>query len=136
MQTGEGLCPAHDFVGGRLGSVEGGMLVWLHGLLLSYGVSEGCIRMYRVSHMKEKIMKLFHGSEDNYCSAYKCNCSGPGDALSIPQRSKEHQALLCERDGSVIHSLLADQSCQAEKCPGGALLVPYLSKERKALLCQ
>jgi hypothetical protein len=75
MQTREGLCRSHDFVGGRLGSVEGSMLVLLHGLLLSSVVSEVCIRIDRVSQLKEKIMKLFHGSEDDYRSASKCNCS-------------------------------------------------------------
>ena len=75
MQTREGLCPSHDFIGSRPGSVAGDMLGLLHCLLLSYAVSEVRSHMYRVSHLKEKIMKLFPSSEDGYCSAHKCHCS-------------------------------------------------------------
>ena len=71
MQMREGLGPSHNFVEGRLGSDEGDMLGLLHDLLLSRVVSEGGLHPYRVSQVKEKIMKLFHVSEEGYCSAYK-----------------------------------------------------------------
>jgi hypothetical protein len=77
MQTREGLCPVRDFIEGRLGSVTGAMLGWLHGLLLSSAVSEVRRHIPRVSQMKEKIIKLFHDSKAGECSANKCNCSVP-----------------------------------------------------------
>jgi hypothetical protein len=69
MQMRESLSPSHNFVRGRLGAGEGDMLVLLHDLLLSRVVSECGLHPYRVSQVKEKIMKLFHGSEkEDYCS--------------------------------------------------------------------
>ena len=62
MQLSEGLFPLYNVSERRSGSHRYGMLVELHGLLLSLAVSEGGIHMYRVSHVKEKITKLFSWS--------------------------------------------------------------------------
>lgn len=59
MQLFEGLGPLHDVSERRAGSPRYGMLVGLHGLLLSLAVSEVGILMYRVSQVKEKISKFF-----------------------------------------------------------------------------
>ena len=58
------------------------------GLLLSLVVSEVSIHAYRVSQVKRKIMKLFHGilKEEDTAQFRKCNWSGqagePHDALN------------------------------------------------------
>ena len=57
----ESLSPSPNFVRGRLGAGEGDMLGLLHDLLLSLVVSECGLYPYRVSQVKEKIMKLFMG---------------------------------------------------------------------------
>jgi hypothetical protein len=62
MQTSKALDPATDISGGRSGLGECGMFVLLHDLLLSHEISEKYIRLYRVSHGREKFMKFFHGS--------------------------------------------------------------------------
>ena len=59
MQLSEGLFPLDDVSERRSGSHRYGMLLELHGLLLSLAVSEGGIHMYRVSQVKEKITKFF-----------------------------------------------------------------------------
>jgi hypothetical protein len=59
MQTSKALDPATDISGGRSGLGECGMFVLLHDLLPSHEISEKYIRMYRVSHGREKFMKLF-----------------------------------------------------------------------------
>ncbi len=59
MQLAEGLGPVHDVSEARSGSHRYGMLVLLHGLLLSLAVSEGRIHAHRVSQVKGKITKLF-----------------------------------------------------------------------------
>jgi hypothetical protein len=61
MQAAKGLLPVHDVSEGRCGSERYGMLVLLHGLLLSLVVSEVSIHAYSVSHVKRKITKLFYG---------------------------------------------------------------------------
>ena len=59
MQLSEGLFPVDDVSERRSGSHRYGMLLELHGLLLSLAVSEDGIHMYRVSQVKEKITKFF-----------------------------------------------------------------------------
>ena len=61
MQLGEQLHPLYDLGRGRLGSVESGMLVLLHDLLLSVETSAVGIRTNRVSHLKGKIATCFSG---------------------------------------------------------------------------
>jgi hypothetical protein len=58
MQLAEGLGPVHDVSEGRSGFHRYGMLVLLHGLLLSLAVSEVGIHASRVSQVKGKITKL------------------------------------------------------------------------------
>jgi hypothetical protein len=53
------LNPSHYIFGSRSDFVACAMLLLLHGVLLSSEVSERYIRMYRVSHFKEKFMKSF-----------------------------------------------------------------------------
>ena len=60
MQAAKGLLPEHDVSEGRCGSHRYGMLVLLHGLLLSLAASEVGIHASRVSHLKGKITKLFY----------------------------------------------------------------------------
>ena len=61
MQLAKGLDPLHDLSEHRSGSHRYAMLMGLHGLLLSLAVSEVGIHTYRVSHVKEKITKVFLG---------------------------------------------------------------------------
>jgi hypothetical protein len=58
MQLAEGLYPVYDVSERRSGSERYGLLLGLHGLLLSLVVSEGTIHTDRVSHVREKITKL------------------------------------------------------------------------------
>jgi len=66
MQLGECLCPSHHLGNGRPRFKRNDMLLMLHCLLLSNEISESDIRTYRVSQMKEKIMKLFMVSQRVY----------------------------------------------------------------------
>ena len=59
MQLAEGLYPVRDVSEHRSGSGRYGMLLGLHGLLLSHAVSVVDVHTYRVSQLKEKITKLF-----------------------------------------------------------------------------
>jgi hypothetical protein len=58
MQLAEGLYPVYDVSERRSGSERYGLLLGLHGLLLSLVVSEGTIHTDRVSQVREKITKL------------------------------------------------------------------------------
>jgi hypothetical protein len=71
MQMHKLLCPSTDLGGARLGSKECGMLVVLHELLLSHGVSERYIHLYRVSHLKAQFMRLLSTWEMRFCFSLK-----------------------------------------------------------------
>src|SRR5713101_9383986 len=80
----------------------------------------------------EHFGRIALGEKDRICQSTERK----GDTLAVPQRSKERQALLSERNGSGILPLLTDHPPQVDERPGDTFLVPRLSEERQALLCQ
>ena len=97
MQLAESLCPVHEVSERRSGSYRYGMLLGLHGLLLSLAVSEGGIHTYRVSQVNQKITKCF--SEvllGSIVQLKKCNCSASRHPPIFP---------LVKRGGSISKKL-------------------------------
>jgi hypothetical protein len=77
MQTNKLLRPTADISGRRLGSLEGEMLVVLHGLLLSSEVAEDGRSTHSVPHERKEILKRFSFfGKSARVQLIKCGCSG------------------------------------------------------------
>lgn len=76
MQTSKFLRPMADIDRGRSGSVEGDMLVVLHGLLLSSEVAEDGCYIHSVPHERKKLLKPFSCFGKSFMvQLIKCDCS-------------------------------------------------------------